>query len=131
MGALITIALIAVVAHLWRRLNLLQARVDQLETHDFSYAAVEPAALRASELVEPDVPVEVSPVASFEPADVEPPGVEKSSILTAETQEIEDSQLEELHDEPDEPSSGFSFEDIFGRRLPIWAGGITLAIAGM
>jgi uncharacterized membrane protein len=131
MGALITIALIAVVAHLWRRLNLLQARVDQLETHDFSYAAVEPAALRASELVQPDVPVEVSPVASFEPADVEPPGVEKSSILTAETQEIEDSQLEELHDEPDEPSSGFSFEDIFGRRLPIWAGGITLAIAGM
>ncbi len=25
----------------------------------------------------------------------------------------------------------FGFEDIFGRRLPIWAGGITLAIAGM
>lgn len=25
----------------------------------------------------------------------------------------------------------FSFEDLFGRRLPIWAGGITLAIAGV
>jgi uncharacterized membrane protein len=26
---------------------------------------------------------------------------------------------------------GFSFEDFFGRRLPIWAGGITLAVAGV
>ena len=25
---------------------------------------------------------------------------------------------------------GFGFEDIFGRRLPIWAGGVTLAVAG-
>jgi uncharacterized membrane protein len=34
--------------------------------------------------------------------------------------------------EPGEKSaSGFSFEELFGRRLPIWAGGITLAVAGM
>jgi len=35
--------------------------------------------------------------------------------------------------ETDEPSSGFSFdfEDIFGRRLPIWGGGFALAIAGI
>lgn len=26
---------------------------------------------------------------------------------------------------------GFAFEDLFGRRLPIWAGGITLAVAGV
>ncbi|MFT3966254.1 MAG: DUF2339 domain-containing protein [Sphingobium sp.] len=26
---------------------------------------------------------------------------------------------------------GFSFEDLFGRKLPIWAGGITLAVAGV
>ncbi|WP_174286695.1 hypothetical protein [Sphingomonas bacterium] len=32
----------------------------------------------------------------------------------------------------DEPAvaRGFGFEDIFGRRLPIWAGGVTLAVAG-
>jgi uncharacterized membrane protein len=30
-----------------------------------------------------------------------------------------------------EPQGGFGFEDIFGRRLPIWLGGITLAVAGM
>lgn len=35
--------------------------------------------------------------------------------------------------EADPRPSGFSldFEDIFGRRLPIWAGGITLAVAGV
>jgi uncharacterized membrane protein len=29
------------------------------------------------------------------------------------------------------PSHGFAFEDLFGRRLPIWAGGVTLAVAGV
>src|SRR3546814_13546395 len=30
---------------------------------------------------------------------------------------------------PARPS--FSFEELFGRRLPIWAGGVTLAVAGV
>jgi len=29
------------------------------------------------------------------------------------------------------PRRGIAFEDLFGRRLPIWAGGITLAVAGL
>jgi uncharacterized membrane protein len=29
------------------------------------------------------------------------------------------------------PSSGFGFEDLFGRKLPIWAGGITLIVAAV
>ena len=33
--------------------------------------------------------------------------------------------------EPEETRGGFGFEELFGRRLPIWAGGITLAVAGM
>lgn len=39
----------------------------------------------------------------------------------------------EPEEAPPEPRRGFSvnFEDLFGRRLPIWAGGITLAIAGV
>lgn len=32
---------------------------------------------------------------------------------------------------PEKSGFVFSFEDLFGRRLPIWAGGITLAIAGV
>ncbi|HYC95281.1 MAG TPA: DUF2339 domain-containing protein, partial [Sphingomicrobium sp.] len=31
----------------------------------------------------------------------------------------------------EERPGGFGFEELFGRRLPIWAGGITLAVAGM
>ncbi len=30
-----------------------------------------------------------------------------------------------------QPRPAFNFEDLFGRKLPIWAGGITLAIAGV
>jgi uncharacterized membrane protein len=34
--------------------------------------------------------------------------------------------------EPDsDPARGFGLEELFGRRLPIWAGGITLAVAGV
>jgi uncharacterized membrane protein len=39
---------------------------------------------------------------------------------------------EEVEDEaPPKRSFSINFEDLFGRRLPIWAGGITLAIAGI
>ncbi|WP_339827777.1 DUF2339 domain-containing protein [uncultured Parasphingorhabdus sp.] len=45
-----------------------------------------------------------------------------------------ESREEEFSQEEAPPKSrgiSFSFEDLFGRRLPIWAGGITLAIAGV
>jgi uncharacterized membrane protein len=39
---------------------------------------------------------------------------------------------EEVEDEaPPQRSFSINFEDLFGRRLPIWAGGVTLAIAGV
>lgn len=33
--------------------------------------------------------------------------------------------------EPGQRHAAMNFEELFGRRLPIWAGGITLAIAGV
>ncbi len=36
-----------------------------------------------------------------------------------------------LDDTPEAPRKSFDFEDIFGRRLPIWAGGVALAISGV
>ncbi len=36
-----------------------------------------------------------------------------------------------LPQRPSKPAFSFSFEDFFGRKLPIWAGGITLAVAGV
>ena len=133
MSALITIALIFLVAHLWRRLNILQTRVEQLEMQEFSYAPAEPAvAIRSTQPPEPEVPVDAPRSSEPEPAAVEPHLAARASILAAGTRPTEDHLFEQPEDEDEEePARGFSFEDIFGRRLPIWAGGITLAIAGM
>lgn len=133
MGVLITIALIFVVAHLWRRLNVLQARVEQLEIHDFPYIASEPAAaVSPPRFAEPEVAADLTASSAPEPAVAVPLGTVRPSVLTAETPASENSESAELYDEDEEePVRGFIFEDIFGRRLPIWAGGITLAIAGM
>lgn len=71
--------------------------------------AVEP------EPVQPPEPVAPSPVAATDPLPVADPGLTPSP----ETQATP----------PARP--GVAFEDLFGRRLPIWAGGITLAVAGV
>jgi uncharacterized membrane protein len=76
-----------------------------------------------------------------EPLEVEPAEPE---ILYAEvrpSEAVSDSILPEppepvvLHSATpeleDQPGTSFSFEELFGRKLPIWAGGITLAVAGM
>ena len=135
MSVLVTIALIVAVAHLWSRLNKLQQRVGELEARgasDFSFElahaeAVPPEPIDEAEPAEPlrtvigservaetAVPeLEEPPSAAQEPADVHMPS-EAEDVAEAEPGERK-----------------FGFEDIFGRRLPIWAGGITLAVAGM
>lgn len=65
--------------------------------------------------VEQPEPVVPSPAAVRDPASVAAP----DPILFPETQAASPAQ------------PGFAFEDLFGRRLPIWAGGITLAVAGV
>lgn len=72
-----------------------------------------------------------------------PPTVEQETELTSEPATVAYasadaeavSQEPHGHPEPEyakvEPSRTFDFEDIFGRRLPIWAGGIALAISGI
>ncbi|MXO47401.1 DUF2339 domain-containing protein [Erythrobacter vulgaris] len=64
----------------------------------------------------------------------------RRSAEAVATTEIPPSEASERETQPSEPAlaadgqpSRFSldFEDIFGRRLPIWAGGITLAVAGV
>lgn len=47
------------------------------------------------------------------------------------TKEAAPIQAEPEPDAPARPAFRFDFEDIFGRRLPIWAGGVTLAVAGV
>lgn len=49
----------------------------------------------------------------------------------AAADEMRESAAEEAHVPQLQRAAAFSFEDIFGRKLPIWAGGITLAIAAI
>ncbi|PNU02268.1 DUF2339 domain-containing protein [Novosphingobium guangzhouense] len=66
--------------------------------------------------------LELDPVAEFVPVAPEP-------MPFAEEVEPEPASATEVEDKP--ASSGFGFEDLFGRRLPIWAGGITLIVAAV
>jgi uncharacterized membrane protein len=71
--------------------------------------------------------------------DIEPP---TESLLEPELEPEPGAPLAAPSDHAPEPASdsgveevaspgNFSFEELFGRRLPIWAGGITLAVAGV
>lgn len=124
---LFILGLMATCFVLWREVAKLRARVDRLEGATWSSALVpaEPfpredraAALRAPAVVveearpreEELAPVAVEPVvAPVVDEPVEPPADEKAI---------------------DGPRRGIGFEELFGRRLPIWAGGVTLAVAG-
>jgi uncharacterized membrane protein len=112
---LLLIVLALVTAHLWTQLEALRRRIEMLEFASAraaepspTFAPVEAADRGAA--VEPDLAPE--PEILPEPA---PPPLWRADA--AETPRPEDA-----------PRLGF--EDIFGRRLPIWAGGITLAVAG-
>lgn len=90
------------------------ARVSPFAVAPTAPAAVEPEP-QAPPLdpapVEPQ-PVEPEPV---EPAPVAPPPAETPGAKAA----------------PNPPAPPFSLEDLFGRRLPIWVGGITLIVAAV
>jgi uncharacterized membrane protein len=62
-------------------------------------------------------------------AEVRPTEAAEDEIAAEQVESVVARDAGREHDEPS-PSS-FSFEELFGRRLPIWAGGITLAVAGM
>lgn len=124
---LLILGLMVVSFVLWREVAKLRTRVDQLEGTSWSsaFAPAEPAppedrpaALRAPAIavaetppqVEEEAPVAVEPlVAAVADEPVAPPAGDAAT---------------------DEPRRGIGFEELFGRRLPIWAGGVTLAVAG-
>lgn len=130
MSELVTIALIVIVAQLWSRLNKLQARVAELELHGAPVHSFEP------DYVAPLEPEPVEQAAEEEhhrPLRIiqsEPVREPTSPLL--EEPVFEDQPIADFPDaEAEHEQRKFGFEDIFGRKLPIWAGGITLAVAGM
>lgn len=75
----------------------------------------------------------------MEPAEFAPPAMayapSAGPMIQCEPAQPELETETRFGDEPNPvsaaPRRAFDFEELFGRRLPIWAGGITLAIAGV
>ncbi len=153
MELLIIIAFGAAIYWLWQRVDSLQRRIDQLEWAQSAAAeqvAEEPVASVAlvrsvaedvaqSEILpepepEPEPERETSLAREALPAD-DPPfvSVEPAAADIAEQfgNEPEPAAEPDPEPEPEPAKRSFDFEEIFGRRLPIWVGGITLAIAGI
>lgn len=136
------------IAELERRLRLVE---DELRRRIAAGAmpriesvapAVEtPAPMVAEALpVEPEAPAEAAPEPEIETAPPSPPEpmVETLPAMAWEMPAepaVESPAEPEAAPEP-EPApamrrAAINFEELFGRKLPIWAGGITLAIAGV
>ncbi|HEX6661072.1 MAG TPA: DUF2339 domain-containing protein [Sphingomicrobium sp.] len=119
--SLIVMGLICFVVYLERRLSKVEAWA---EFHAGS--VVQSAEELPEETWTPQPAEEIAPVED------EAEAAPQSTILYAETRDhdppVEDDRIEAV--EAPKPRFALSIEDLFGRRLPIWAGGITLAVAG-
>ncbi len=111
MTVIAIVALIIVMAVQWRRLDDLRRRLDEVEGR----APAQPAPA-----VEP--PVKVAPVARPEPT----PSPRPARVVVSRPPDQVAPPTPPVHS-----SRSPSFEDMFGRRLPIWAGGATLAVCGV
>ena len=133
---LFVLGLVIVVAVLLDRTHKLERRIASLE----ELGIAPPAPIPAPEPEVRTAPVDQGPAEANDAREPEPrpePAIAleaASEVQSTETPEIEAEQ-EEVGTEADElvskPALQFDFEDIFGRRLPIWAGGIALAIGGI
>jgi uncharacterized membrane protein len=123
MSAILLIAGVVAFLYLQGRLKNLELRLRLLEAGEPVAVAPGVGAIPEPPPVpptpEPPIaapPVEPEPVSAVEPA---------PEIVPVEELEEVEPALERQARAP-----RVSFEDLFGRKLPIWAGGVTLAIAG-
>jgi uncharacterized membrane protein len=145
--AIVLMGLVVACVTLWRRVAALDARLRAMEaaTELAGFAAapeprsVERAAYLARFEAAPGLEREIIPDVVSEPVPepieaAEPVRVEMPEEAAAPAFVAEPAEPAEPHrPEPRvwEPSTrSFTFEDVFGRYLPIWAGGVTLAVAG-
>lgn len=143
--------LAGVTAYLWNRMERAERRLDAIDLiqehtagylHELARRPVEAAPQQDAEAVRepPRQALSVPPIARHIEADRAP-----ARIVTGDAPSPLAQAAPELP-EPEEPhyqsaGGGFAdryaarlhidFEDIFGRKLPIWAGGVALAVAGV
>lgn len=145
MGFLATLAIIVLgvmVLDARSRLKRLEGQVMDLRREGMIWPPEPMPATR----IEPEPAPEPEPTTEPEPQIVLPEEIAKAppvealaweqpepAAVSAPLPEPELGEPDEEAAAPPPPRRGISvnFEDLFGRRLPIWAGGITLAIAGV
>lgn len=134
------ILMIAALAALWRKVTLLQQRIDRLEQGARSAPAIEMPAVPLVDEGSPPAPSPVPvpfPVPAPVPAPPHPPAEaparrrEPARLVIGERPKPAAPRPAPAADTTTRPRERAGFEEIFGRRLPIWAGGITLAVAGV
>jgi uncharacterized membrane protein len=123
---LVLLLLFGFVIHLNSRLRGLERRLDEVQSsipYAISPEWVEPTA--------PDSQCDAPPGSADDAESHHPEFVAYEEDYQSEplTQPIPAAEYEEQASSS--WSVGIGFEELFGRRLPIWAGGITLAVAGM
>ena len=146
---LISFGLLIACAALYQRLRQAEERLENLEnSHVDMTARFLALASKDDRATEAGPKPEEAQPEFVEPETAEPPvegaGVRLVSAydapsghsIAAEQDEIAPAEhAEERTDEPvpaaEPPRLSLDFEEIFGRRLPIWAGGVTLAVAGV
>ncbi|MBO81599.1 MAG: hypothetical protein CL801_09300 [Citromicrobium sp.] len=129
--ALLIVVLGAVVAWLWSQLKALRASQGALEErlHALEWRLHEAGQPDRHERTRPTAPADApTDVTRSQPAAVDPTA--PADPVADEPREAAPPSPEIGYDEPD-TRGGLDFEELFGRRLPIWAGGITLAIGGI
>lgn len=131
MEILLLFALAGGLAWIWNRMESLERRVVELE-----------GTASLTGYTQPDRFEELPPLRDYTPSprefETEPAEQEVAVPPLASTAEYSIPEVAEEMAEAEQSSAtqgyrfrpGFDFEDIFGRLLPIWGGGIALAVAG-
>ena len=123
MEFLAILVLAGFVWHLWRRVDRLEQALNWREdTVEPARPAPEPASVARPATRSDPEPAIVSPPAP--PPQPEPEPIDAVPVPDTLPEEF-------LPEQESKPAFALDFEDIFGRRLPIWGGGIALAIAGI
>ena len=138
---LLVFGLIAACAVLLQRLRRAEERLARLEetqvehgwqmralaaTRHAQQAEGAPSPSMPDESPEGAVRTDASPPEAAPHADAVAPGPSPAPVPAVAEQDQPEPPAG-----PRMPRFAFDFEDIFGRRMPIWAGGITLAVAGV
>ncbi|URW75488.1 DUF2339 domain-containing protein [Sphingomonas donggukensis] len=128
MTAILLLGLMAVCAKLVFDVRTLRSRVEALERE-------QPREVAAPRAAPPPLPWDDTPApratARIVHAAPPPESVIEEQVVAAVEPEPEPEPAPDIPvTQPTPAPRGFAFEDLFGRKLPIWAGGVTLAVAG-